>query len=583
MLRPPTPSGFDASRAAERAADPTGWRYPDAVRDAVHQVIAERRDIRRFRPDPVPANVLQRILEAAHRAPSVGLMQPWRLILVRDVATRMEVRRLTQRERLRQADRFDAQAGQFLDQKIEGVVEAPLGVVVCCDHGDPGVEILGRGTIPETDVYSTACAIENLWLAARAEGVGVGWVSFYRPADLRELLGIPARVEPLAYLCLGWPDERPVRPGLESAGWGARLPLADVVMEERWRDDDAAPLLDAARGPNRIAAIAARDRSDQLIKPAGSLGALEALIERWAAITGAAPPPALRAGVLVCAADHGHIIHGTSLFDRDVSTQVAAATARSESAAGVLARQGGHTLLVADVGLARPTPPGVRDLKVAAGTADFLAGPALSPGQVDAALQAGADLAAELADDGVGCLAVGEIGIGNTTTAAALLCALTGADPAAAVGRGTGVDAAGLQRKRAVVRDALERHGAGLHVREALAAVGGLELVALTGAVLEATHRRLPVLLDGYATAVAALAATRLDPAVAEGVLASHRSAEQGHRLALDELGLEPLLDLRLRLGEASGALLALPLIAAAGALHREMATFAEAGVSGPR
>jgi nicotinate-nucleotide--dimethylbenzimidazole phosphoribosyltransferase len=134
-----------------------------------------------------------------------------------------------------------------------------------------------------------------------------------------------------------------------------------------------------------------------------------------------------------------------------------------------------------------------------------------------------------------------------------------------------------------VVRAALERHGPGLDVHEALAAVGGLELVALTGAMLEATRRRLPVVLDGYATAVAALAATRLDPAVAEGLLASHRSAEQGHRLALDELGLEPLLDLRLRLGEASGALLALPLIAAAGALHREMATFAEAGVSGPR
>jgi nicotinate-nucleotide--dimethylbenzimidazole phosphoribosyltransferase len=583
LLRPPTPPGFDASRAAERAADPTGWRYAETARAAVHQVIAERRDIRRFRPDPVPADVLQRILEAAHRAPSVGLMQPWRLIVVRDVTTRMAVRRLAQRERLRQADRFDARAGQFLDQKIEGVVEAPLGVVVCCDHGDPEAEVLGRGTIPETDVYSTACAIENLWLAARAEGVGVGWVSFYRPEDLRALLGIPSRVEPLAYLCLGWPDERPTRPGLESAGWGARLPLADVVMDERWRDDPAAPAPDDGRGPNRAAAIAARDRLDQLIKPAGSLGALEALIERWAAITGAPPPAALRAGVLVCAADHGHVVHDTSLFDRDVSAQVTAAAARGESAAGVLARRGGHALLVADVGLAGATPAGVRDAKIAAGTADFLAGPALTPEQVEGALQAGAGLAAELGQDGVDCLAVGEIGIGNTTTTAALLCALTGADPAAAVGRGTGVDAAGLERKRGVVHAALERHGAGLDARAALAAVGGLELIALTGAVLEATRRRLPVVLDGYATAVAALAATRIDPAAAEGLLAGHRSAEQGHRLALDELGLEPLLDLRLRLGEASGALLALPLIAAAGALHREMATFAEAGVSGPR
>jgi nicotinate-nucleotide--dimethylbenzimidazole phosphoribosyltransferase len=551
----------------------------------VHEVIAQRRDIRRFRPDSVPSEVLQRILEAAHRAPSVGLMQPWRLIVVRDVATRMEVRRLAQRERLRQADRFDARAGQFLDQKIEGVVEAPLGVVVCCDHGDPTVEVLGRGTIPETDVYSTACAIENLWLAARAEGVGVGWVSFYRPADLRELLGIPARVEPLAYLCLGWPDERPVRPGLEAAGWGKRLLLQDVVMEERWREHTLAPpsLAHADRAPDRAAAIAARDRLDQLIKPAGSLGALETLIERWAGITGGPPPSTMRAGVLVCAADHGHVVHGTSLFDGDVSAQVTAATARGESAAGVLARRGGHTLLVADVGLVGPTPAGVRDAKVAAGTQDFVAGPALTEEQVEAALEAGARLAAELADDGVDCLAIGEIGIGNTTTTAALLCALTGAEPAAAVGRGTGVDAAGLERKREVVRAALERHGGVADVHSTLAALGGLELVALVGAVLEAARRRLPVVLDGFATAVAALAATRIDPAAAEFVLASHRSVEQGHRLALTELGLEPLLDLRLRLGEASGALLALPLIAAAGALHREMAMFAEAGVSGPR
>ncbi|MDQ3723341.1 MAG: 5,6-dimethylbenzimidazole synthase, partial [Actinomycetota bacterium] len=232
FLRPPTPAGNDPSRAQERAADPSGWRYTDSDLDVVHRVISERRDIRRFRPDPVADDVLRRVLQAAHRAPSVGLMQPWRLIVVREAATRIAVRQVAQRERLRQAERFDARAREFLDQKIEGVVEAPVGVCVCCDHGDPDAEILGRGTIPETDVYSTACAIQNLWLAARAEGLGVGWVSFYRPADLRAVLSIPEAVDPIAYLCVGWPDERPVRPGLEAGGWAARLPLEDVVMEE---------------------------------------------------------------------------------------------------------------------------------------------------------------------------------------------------------------------------------------------------------------------------------------------------------------------------------------------------------------
>jgi nicotinate-nucleotide--dimethylbenzimidazole phosphoribosyltransferase len=598
LVRPPTPAGFDASRAAERAADPQGWRYGDEARAAVHRVIADRRDIRRFRPDEIPPDILRRVLEAAHRAPSVGLMQPWRLIVVSELRTRMEIRRLAQRERLRQADRFDARARQFLDQKIEGVVEAPLGICVCCDHGDPEAEILGRGTIPETDVYSTACAIENLWLAARAEGLGVGWVSYYRPDDLRTLLGIPARVDPIAYLCLGWPDERPERPGLEAAGWSSRMALDEVVMRERWQSEPQPPRRQT--GPDRASAIAARHRLDALVKPAGSLGALEALIERWAAITGAPPPSTIHAGVLVCAADHGHVIHGTSLFDGDVSAQVTAAAARGETAIGVLARRGGHELLVADVGLRGATPPGVHDAKIAPGSADMLAGPALTEDQLDRALAAGAELCAQLASRGIDCLVLGEIGIGNTATTAALTCALTGAAPELTVGRGTGLDAAGVARKRAVVAAAIALHvtppaehtpspnraapphRTSLPARAALLAVGGLELAALAGSILEAVKRRLPVILDGYAVGAAALAAAGLDPAAAEILVAAHRSSEPGHALVLAELGLEPLLDLRLRLGEASGGLLALPLVEAAGALHREMATFVEAGVDQP-
>jgi nicotinate-nucleotide--dimethylbenzimidazole phosphoribosyltransferase len=579
LVRPPTPAGFDRSRAAERSDDPTAWSYSAAERDLVHRVIAERRDIRRFRPDPVPDDTLRRVLEAAHRAPSVGLMQPWRFIVVRDPATRAAVRNVAQRERLRQAARFDERARHFLDQKVEGVVEAPLGVCVCCDPGDPDTEVLGRGTIPQTDVYSTACAIENLWLAARAEGLGVGWVSFYRPADMRVLLGIPERVEPVAYLCIGWPDERPVRPGLESAGWAQRAPVEAVIMEEAWAHDGHAARPATPDRVDRVAAVAARDRLDTLVKPAGSLGVLEVVIERWAGIVGAAPPARPRAAALVFAADHGHVERGTSLYGATVSAQVAAAAARGDTAVGVLARAGGHDLLVVDVGLASDTPTGVRDEKVRRGAGDTLDGDALTDAELRAAQAAGARVVAELAPGRVDCIALGEIGMGNTTTAAALLCALTGAAPAAAVGRGTGMDAAGLARKRGVVERVLERHGVLRDPWAAMARVGGLEFAAIAGAVGEAARRRLPVILDGYAVGVAALAAVAADPETAHVLIASHRSAEPGHQLVLSELGLEPLLDLRLRLGEASGALLAMPVIGAAGALHEGMASFEEAGV----
>ncbi|MTD45738.1 5,6-dimethylbenzimidazole synthase [Conexibacter sp. W3-3-2] len=591
FVRPPTPAGFDPSRAAERAADPRAWRFADDARAAVHAVIEQRRDIRRFRPDAIPDDVLERVLTAGHRAPSVGLMQPTRFVVVRDRGTRSAMRTIAQRERLRQAERFDERAGHFLDQKIEGVVEAPIGLVVCCDRGEDGAEVFGRGTIPETDVYSTACAIQNVWLAARAEGLGVGWVSFYRPDDLRELLGIPARVEPMAWLCLGWPDERPVRPGLEAAGWAARLPLRDVVMEDRW--DDAAPVSARARaagasssagrdglggaGPDVRALVAARDRFDELVTPTGSLGALHAVVERWASITGAAPPAQLRAGVLVAAADHGHVGRGTSLFDGTVSGEILAATGRGETAVAVLCAAGGHRLLAADVGLRGPRVPGVRDLRIADGTADLVGEDALSAAQLRAALEAGATLVDELADAGVDCVVLGEIGIGNTTTAAALAAVLGVAGPERLVGRGTGSDHAGIARKRAAVEAVLTRVGGrALGGHEALRTAGGLELAALAGATARAAARRLPVVLDGYAASVSALCAVREEPLLAEHLIAGHRSAEPAHGLVLAELGLEPLLDLRLRLGEASGALLALPLIAQAGRLHREMGAFRE-------
>ncbi len=579
FARPATPPGHDPSRAAERAADPRGWRYPDAELDAVHRVIAERRDIRRFRPDPVPEEILERVLAAAHRAPSVGLMQPWRMIVIRDAEPRLAIRQVAQRERLRQAERFDERTRQFLDHKIEGIVEAPLGVCVCCDHGEPGSEFLGRATIPDTDLYSTACAIQNLWLAARAEGLGVGWVSFYRFDDLRTILSIPQRVDPIAYLCLGWPDERPLRPGLETSGWASRVPLESVVMRERWEAPPGELDDRPVRAPDHAAMIAARDRSDRLVKPGGSLGALEPLIERWAAVSGVPPPARCRAGVLICAADHGHTEYGTSLFGSQVSAQVAAAAARGESAAGVLARHGEHRLLVVDVGLRGPTPDGVLDRKIAPGSADMTRGSALTAAELQTALRTGRELLDVLRSEPIDCLVLGEIGIGNTTTAAALTSALTGAPAAATVGRGTGMDAEGLERKRALVQVAVERHGAAREPEQALAAVGGFEFAVLAGAVIAAWDHALPVLLDGYATAVAALAAMRLAPACGAGLFASHLSAEPGHQLVLTELGLEPLLDLRMRLGEASGALVALPLIERAGLLHAQMATFAEAGV----
>ncbi|HVQ93650.1 MAG TPA: 5,6-dimethylbenzimidazole synthase, partial [Mycobacteriales bacterium] len=238
----PVPLIGDASAASERARDPAGWAFPDPARQALYDVMAARRDVRRFRPDPVDPAQLDRVLAAGHGAPSVGHSQPWRFVVVTEAQTRERAALMADRERLRQAAMFEPDAARrLLDLQLEGIREAPLGVVVCCDRRAPAAGVLGRATFPDTDIWSCACAIENIWLAARAEGLGLGWVTLFQPAELADLLGLPAGVVTLGWLCLGWPDQRPPEPGLQRAGWSRRLPLSQVVIEERWSAEATPP------------------------------------------------------------------------------------------------------------------------------------------------------------------------------------------------------------------------------------------------------------------------------------------------------------------------------------------------------
>ena len=602
--RPVVPEGFDASRASYRREHPDDWRFSDSERQAVWRAIDERRDIRKFRPDPLPDGLLARLLNAAHAAPSVGLSQPWRFIVVRDETTRSAMQAMAQRERIEQSKYFEGRSTQFLDLKIEGIREAPLSICVCCDRGDPDVEVLGRHTVRDADIYSTCLAIENFWLAARAEGVGVGWVSFYEPDELSELLGLPEYVVPIAWLCVGYPDERPTRPGLESNGWDRRRDVGELVFHERWgsgeREDLGSALeeesvsfsvseswceqLAARVQPGDVTAgITVRDVEDELVKPLGSLGVLEGVVQQWAVATGSAPPTVMKPGVLVFAGDHGVTSRKVSLFEGRVSRQIAVAAARGATAIGVLARAHDAAFSIVDVGLVGERAPGVIDRRVANATSDISRGPAMTHEQVREAVHAGY-LEAKAMIDTCDVLIVGEIGIGNTTVAAALLAALTRSLPRDVCGRGTGLDAQGLDRKIAVIEEALRENAPDARdALECLRRVGGFEFAALVGAMFAAGEARRPILLDGFATGVAALVAYRLQPRLRDYFIAGHRSAERAHAMVLDELGLEPLLDLRLRLGEASGAALAFPLLKLAATLHAEMESFDDARVEKTR
>jgi nicotinate-nucleotide--dimethylbenzimidazole phosphoribosyltransferase len=332
--------------------------------------------------------------------------------------------------------------------------------------------------------------------------------------------------------------------------------------------------------PDEAVREAAQQAFDLKTKPRRSLGRLETIAVDIAALTGQTVPPRPEAAIVVAAGDHGVAAEGVSAYPQEVTVQMVANFVTGGAAINVLAREAGARLVVVDAGIATPIDdPSIRSVRTGAGTANIAVGPAMPEEDAVAALLSGADLARELIDDEIGLVGIGEMGIANTTPASALCAALLDLDPIAVCGRGTGLDDAGLAHKVVVVRRALAASSA-RDPLGALAALGGYEIAFLTGVILGCAAARRPVLLDGFITGAAALVAARLAPASKAAMIASHRSPEPGHAIVLGALGLDPLFDLQMRLGEGSGAALALPVVRSALALLNDMASFENAGVT---
>ena len=338
-----------------------------------------------------------------------------------------------------------------------------------------------------------------------------------------------------------------------------------------------------AATPDEKMRAAARARQDQLTKPPGALGQLETAAIQLAALQGRLLPAVERVHIAVFAADHGVATEGVSAFPQAVTAEMLKNFARGGAAINVLARQLDATLEVINLGTVFDpgNVPGVIENTLGAGSANFTREPAMSAEQLAAALDAGRQAAVRAHAAGAQLFIGGEMGIANTTAATALGCALLNIEPAALAGRGTGLDAAGVAHKAAVVARALTLHGDLSNPLDALRCVSGFEIAALAGSYLACAQLGVPVLVDGFITTAAALAAVRIAPGVRDWLLFGHASHEQGHTHLLAALDAQPLLRLNMRLGEASGAAVAVPLLRLACALHRDMATFAEAGVSG--
>ncbi len=555
----------------------------------------ERRDIRNgFRPDPIPHDVLLRVLEAAHTAPSVGLSQPWDFVLIRSAETRGMVHELAARQRDAYAKSLPkARAKQFKELKVEAILETPVNIVVTADPTRGGRHTLGRHTQPQMAPYSSALAVENLWLAARAEGLGVGWVSFFDERELAGALHLPDHLEVVAYLCVGYVDEFPGEPELARHGWSRRRPLSWVVHEETYGrralpgagpHDLLSETLAEIRPLDAAALGEAWERQKRMTKPAGALGALEVISAQLCGLSRMCPPPVPEpAAVAIFAGDHGVHAQGVTPWPQEVTAQMVANFLGGGAVCNAFATQVGAEVCVVDVGVKAELPgtPGLLPRKVRPGTDDFTNGPAMSREDAMRAVEVGIETARDLVAAGNKALLTGEMGIANTTVAAALISVFADAEPTDVTGRGTGIDDETHTRKIDVVRRALQRHepdpGDPIGV---LAAVGGLEHAALTGLILGGASLRVPVILDGVSAGAAALVARAIAPEAVSVCIAGHRSAEPGHLAALTALGLRPLVDLDLRLGEGTGALLALPVVQSAARAMREVATFDSAGVT---
>jgi nicotinate-nucleotide--dimethylbenzimidazole phosphoribosyltransferase len=564
-------------------------------RAAVYAAIATRRDIRRgFTMDPIDDATLERILVAAHQAPSVGLSQPWDFLLLRDVEQRQRIQALAARQRDTFAASLPTGRTRLFDGiKVEAILTTPLNIVVTCDPTRGGPYTLGRHADPRMAPFSAALAVQNLWLAARAEGIGVGWVSFFDPADLARELNLPAHLDVVAYLCVGHVEQFPPAPELALSGWARQRPLAWAVHDGVFGDRRLPGGEPVSLLTETIASItpasgeamaAARERQTVLTKPLGSLGALEDVGTRLCGMYGECPPPlAEPVAIAVFAGDHGVCAQGVSLFPQEVTTQMVANLLAGGAVVNAFGRQVGAEVTVVDVGVAGEVAaaPGLMMRKVAAGTADMTKGPAMTADQVQAAIEVGIDVARDLVAQGNRLLVIGDMGIGNTTASAALISVFTGLDVAEVTGRGTGIDNAMLERKVSVIETAIRINAASpKDPVAALAGVGGLEHAAMVGYLIAAAALRTPVILDGVIACSAALVARAIAPDAADYWVAGHRSVEPGATAALVHLDLVPLVDLGLRLGEGSGATLAVPFVQASARILREVATFDSAGVT---
>lgn len=553
----------------------------------LEELFAARRDTRHFTDAPVPDAVIEKALAAGHMAPSVGLTDATRYYLVRSGEVKAAIKQLFNEynKKAYQLIEDEVQKKGYAALKLEAITDAPLGLLVCYDRSVLNTFTIGTIASNDTIKFSAVCAVQNIWLSLTAQGYSMGWVSILNYHQFKALLGIPEHIEPLGYFCVGKPatdyDQQPM---LQQQGWKQKAATPAVSEISTLSKTGNLPLEPAQKPMPENSSLAQQLQHliDNKTKPTGALGALEGLALQIGEVFKTTAPEINKPHVLVFAADHGIAQHGVSAYPQEVTGQMVKNFLEGGAAINVFCRQHALELMIVDAGINYDFAPNLPLInhKIGRGTQSFLHGPAMSPEQLQTCLQKGAAVVDRIYQTGCNTLGFGEMGIGNTSAAAVLMSLLCLIPLEECIGKGTGVAGKKLAQKQQLLQQALARYPGAQDPLAIMAYFGGFEILQMAGGMLQASKRGMLLLVDGFISTVAFLCAYTLDPAVRAQAVFCHQSDEKGHKLLLQHLAAQPLLQLGLRLGEGTGCALAFPLLKSAIAFLNEMASFESAGVS---
>jgi nicotinate-nucleotide--dimethylbenzimidazole phosphoribosyltransferase len=551
-------------------------------------ILKSRRDTRHFTADEVPDEVIQKALQAGHWAPSVGLTDATRYYIIKSAEVKKAVKNLFLDYNKKAESLTDnpEQKEHYKSLKLEAIEEAPIGLIIAYDRSVLNQFTIGTVGSNEAVKFSSVCAAQNIWLSLTDQGYGMGWVSILNYHQFKKILDLPENIEPLGYFCVGKPATNyNNQPMLQQLHWKQKseTPICSEIknVTESYISDLQLTPQDNVENKTNFKTLL-QEKIDGKTKPLGALGTLETLAFQMATIFDTLNPKITNPNIVVFAADHGIANHGVSAYPQDVTRQMVANFLEGGAAINVFCNQNAIQLSIVDSGVNYdfPTTANLINAKIAKGTQSFLHAPAMSETELQLCFEKGKIIVETIAKTGSNCIGFGEMGIGNTSTAAVIMSLLTGFSIEECVGKGTGVEDQKLLQKQELLKKAIQNYSGQTDLKEQLAYFGGFEIIQMASGMLTAFDNKMLILVDGFICSVAFLIASKMNPSIIKNTIFCHCSAEKAHQKLLQYLGAKPILNLDLRLGEGTGCAIAFPILKSAEVFLNEMASFESAGVS---